>query len=251
MSFNIPTFSIPGMMPTTHPVTESIYWTDPFGAVDLVFSTSESEPEFVSFRITDYAGRVLLQDDAGAYYVRDGENNKFVFGSDTAGYIPSGTWILWVKQDGVVSKLYVRNTDTAFNKGLNRAVEGLVEEPVAEADNSVGTYNCPPVIKGDTFPGIGMIRIKISGEPPPNTLVSARLQFRSVLGSTGTPSLELSTDSGGIVITSSTLWEMNIPAFVVNLAAGTYYYDLETQDDEGTIRTYLKGSWTIINDTTH
>lgn len=250
MSFNIPTFSIPGMMPTTHPVADSILTTAYDGSVDVVFSESATEPTFVSFRITSHSGEAILEDPSGEYYVRNGLENKFVFGDDEAGYLPSGTWFLWVKQDSTVYKLTLHNPDTGFNKGWNPSAPLPEEDPTPASTPTIGTYNWNDCRTGDTFPGITTIRIKSGGVPPTVPVLSARIRFRSIKGSTGTPSLELNTENGGIIISDSVNWEFNIPAFVVSLGPGTYYYDMETTTEapESLVRTYLEGSWKITPD---
>ncbi len=121
MSFNIPVFAIPGMMPTTHPVTESIYFAQLTGKVDLVLSTTEEEPESVSFFLTDYGGRKFLTDSEGEFFVREEDSNKFVFGSDEDGYLPVGTYYLWANIDGIVTKFTITNADNPFNLADNSA----------------------------------------------------------------------------------------------------------------------------------
>jgi hypothetical protein len=60
MSFNVPTFSIPGMMPTTHPVQDSITTINYDGSADVVVSVTEDPPSTMSFRVVNYSGKLLL-----------------------------------------------------------------------------------------------------------------------------------------------------------------------------------------------
>jgi hypothetical protein len=252
MSFNIPTFSIPGMMPTTHPVTDSIYWSNPDGTVDIIFSDTDNPPTSLSFRILNYFGNILFDDPAGESYSRSGTSNKFSFGGPVQGYLPVGTYYLWVRSDGLVRKLVLINADNAFNLGQNTFTENTEVVDVPETTTSMpGTYNWPEVTTGDTFGGISSLQIVVNNASPAFPLTSARIHFRRIKGSTGTPELALSTTGGGIVIQNADTWIINIPELVVELPAATYYYDLETTDSQGAVKTYVSGSWKIKPDNTH
>lgn len=61
------------------------------------------------------------------------------------------------------------------------------------------------------------------------------------------PSLTLSSALGTITIDSATAgdWIFTIPAFVMSLAAGNYFYHVRTIDVEGAKRTILNGILTV------
>jgi hypothetical protein len=151
-----------------------------------------------------------------------------------------------------VNRITLRNADNAFNQGANTFVWDNYELQTVETATStgLGEFNWDDTQSGDTFPGIPAIQILINGEAPTFPIASARIHFRRIRGSAGTPDLELSTTNLGIEITDAPTWILHIPAFLVELVPGTYYYDLETTDSEDTVRTYVSGSWKITQDNT-
>lgn len=249
--FNIPSFSIPGMMPTAHPTYDNIVRTNYAGAVNYIFSNTEEPPSQISFRITDYTGNIILQDDLGDYYSRTGTANAFVFGGEEPGYIPVGTHWLWILVDGQMIKRPLHNEDNGFNLGQNSFVYGVVVQ-VAETETETcpGIYDWPEIRTGDTFSGITSMQIVVNGAPPTYPIVSARIHFRTDPDGEGAPALELSTPSG-ITIVNAATWTISIPGFLVTLPPAVYYYDLETVDSNGQIRTYVAGYWDILEDVTN
>ncbi|GAA5124698.1 hypothetical protein JIN84_13015 [Luteolibacter yonseiensis] len=108
-----------------------------------------------------------------------------------------------------------------------------------------GTYNMDSFLRGDWWDGVPSIRITVNGEPPLSPIVSARLQFRTgnLLG------CQIETPTG-IVIEDAAGWHLSIPAQALALQAGAWNYDLETTDAEDVVRTYIKGTITVIQDIT-
>ena len=47
-------------------------------------------------------------------------------------------------------------------------------------------------------------------------------------------------------INNATTWEITIDKFDVDIAAGLYYYDLQTTDSGSDNATWLKGTWRIV-----
>jgi hypothetical protein len=88
-------------------------------------------------------------------------------------------------------------------------------------------------------------------EPPASALTHARIQFRRE-SPTGTVGLEITDANDGIVIDDADAWIISVPDTVAApTRAGSYYWDLETEDAAGVIKTYLAGStWEIEQDTT-
>jgi hypothetical protein len=87
-------------------------------------------------------------------------------------------------------------------------------------------------------------------EPPAAALAHARIQFRRN-SPTGAVGLEVTDENGKLVIADAVAWKFSIPDTVAAPPlAGSYYWDLETVDESGVIKTYLEGVWEITQDTT-
>jgi hypothetical protein len=111
-----------------------------------------------------------------------------------------------------------------------------------------GKYDLPSVPTGDTWPGIAELSIEINGSAPTLALSSARMQFRDRDDDVGNLVLELTSSGGEITINDADTWNITIEPLDVTLAAGTYYYDLETTDTDSQVTTYLEGTWLIQQD---
>lgn len=114
-----------------------------------------------------------------------------------------------------------------------------------------------PVTTGDTWckpdgsaPEVFRIRIVTNGvaAAPAAALVHVRIQFKTDPAN-DTADLEL-TDADGITVTSLPNWEFEITPRVMDLPAGQYFFDVETEDADGMIKTYLKGKLPVLGDVT-
>lgn len=110
------------------------------------------------------------------------------------------------------------------------------------------TYNFPNHTKGDTFKGLSSLTITINSQAPTTTLASAKLQLRKT--PLGKVFLELSSEDDTIIIEDSAAWEISIPKILIDIPPYAYFYDLQTIDENGDVSTYLKGTWTIVEDIT-
>ena len=106
-----------------------------------------------------------------------------------------------------------------------------------------------PLVRGDQWPGIAALTIQVNGSPPVAALASARMQFRADKSSPS-PSASLATADGSIAIVEAANWELTIPPLSLPLTAGTWYWDLETTDATGAVKTYLAGTLQVIQDIT-
>ena len=105
-------------------------------------------------------------------------------------------------------------------------------------------WDWTPVVTGDTYPGIN-----ITCDGPDSDLARVRIDIKAA-GSTAV-ALGLDSDTNGVTINDATAWDFTIDSInPVNLAPGVFYYDLETTDAAGTIRTEFNGSWQIIKEAT-
>lgn len=133
---NIPQFSIPGLMPTTHPVSSSITHTAPTGEVlwdFLTQPTADDAPTKFDVVLYQYDGLVLFNtsddaaDEVDGYVVSrvDGDNTiySWKFGNETDGYVPAGSYKIeaYITDAGGDLSLVegdITNQDSIFNKGV-------------------------------------------------------------------------------------------------------------------------------------
>ena len=110
-------------------------------------------------------------------------------------------------------------------------------------------YTIPACVTGDTFPSLVVDSITVSGVAPANTLASVRMDIRTT-PTASTASKALTSAGGDITIDSAANWGFTVEPFAIALTARTYYYDIETTDSSGTVRTYLTGTWKVVQDVT-
>lgn len=109
----------------------------------------------------------------------------------------------------------------------------------------VASVNLTPFVEGDTWRGISSISIRVNGEPPENSLSSAKIVFRRRLG-TQAHGATLSSVSGEITITDAANWELTVPQQTLNLPADSWSWSLETVDSSGVKKTYILGTLSVI-----
>lgn len=122
---------------------------------------------------------------------------------------------------------------------------------IYHAVNVVGdTWQAATEADGDAVDLTGNITHQIQRYAPPATaLAHVRIQFR--LGSeTGSVGLELSDGNEKITIIDADEWIIDVPAQAGPSKAGEWYWDLETEDAAGVIRTYVTGVQVMQQDTT-
>ena len=104
--------------------------------------------------------------------------------------------------------------------------------------------------KGDTWNGIKSVELLKSGVPIviPDT---AKIYMQIKTDSEDTISvLSLSTDNGTIDIIDGPNGKFRINPIIVNIAAGSYVYDVQINFSSTEIKTYLKGNFTVVQDVT-
>lgn len=104
------------------------------------------------------------------------------------------------------------------------------------------TYNFPDHIKNDTFDGISFT-VNVNGSPLNLTGASILASFKKNFDTTKTLA---SPDD--ITITVPTSGQFTIDQKVIDWPAGTYNYDIAMTLNTGVIKTYIKGTWTIVED---
>jgi hypothetical protein len=104
----------------------------------------------------------------------------------------------------------------------------------------------PPIVRGDTWDGIS-VSLSSSGTAFADTLTSVRMIFHDAAGDTDT--LTLTSTGGNISITSAANWQFTVNAITpFPLSPGTQYWNIETTDSGGSIKTYMVGTIQILND---
>jgi hypothetical protein len=107
-------------------------------------------------------------------------------------------------------------------------------------------YNYGSYLRGDTIPAkTFQVQSTIDQTTTPVDLTNASIKCNFILG---VQKKSLSTGNG-ITVTDAAQGEFQIDAFVLNYA-GTYKYDIQFLFDDGSIKTYISGICTIINDVT-
>lgn len=111
------------------------------------------------------------------------------------------------------------------------------------------TYNFPNHRRGDTFNGY-QFEINQNGDPVDLTGADIKIQFRTTPESRNVV-LEWSTEDGSITISGaeSNVINMGIKeGSEMDVAPGTYKYDIHVLLSSGVTNTYVKGSMKITND---
>ena len=106
------------------------------------------------------------------------------------------------------------------------------------------------VYKGDTWNGINTIELLNNNIPiiiPDNATIYMQVKTES---EDITPVMSLSTNDGTIIITDGPNGKFRINPIIVNIEAGSYVYDVQINFTSSEIKTYLKGTFTVIQDVT-
>jgi hypothetical protein len=112
-----------------------------------------------------------------------------------------------------------------------------------------GTYNMPSASQGDTWEGFS-VTVQINGTPPTSPLARVDIHFRKRPGAAELASALSTDDADEIEITHAEDWEFHVKEQILPLAAGTWYHDIQTTAEDGTVKTYLAGTIKIRQDVT-
>lgn len=107
-------------------------------------------------------------------------------------------------------------------------------------------YNFPDHIKGDTW---NVTNFTINVNDNPKDLTSATIAMK-IRDRNGILLKSLSTGSG-LTITDATAGKFKIDAQVLDISIGTHKYDIEITFPDGTVKTWIAGKITIIQDMTY
>lgn len=105
-------------------------------------------------------------------------------------------------------------------------------------------YTFPTHRKGDTFKGVKKIAttLDLSG-----ATVTMKVRKLSPVG----PVVETIVSTNPAQMTISGGNTINFVPRVIDYPAGLYYYDLQITFSDGTVTTYIYGTWKIVQDVTY
>jgi hypothetical protein len=110
------------------------------------------------------------------------------------------------------------------------------------------TYRIPPHRRGDTWDGINSITISVNGSPVNLTGSTIKMEFRQSVDYPVV--LTFSTTDGTIEFVNPANGVIRIPAQKIEVPFTTYQYDLQVTFPNGTVKTFMSGTWEIVPDIT-
>jgi hypothetical protein len=109
------------------------------------------------------------------------------------------------------------------------------------------TYNFPDHYKGDTFEG-KVFTITVNGSPAGLLGATIKMDLRKDKKETTPLTLRLSTESGITILGEDSF---QIDPQIIDIPAKEYVHDIEITYANGDIKTYIEGTWKILQDVTH
>jgi hypothetical protein len=109
------------------------------------------------------------------------------------------------------------------------------------------TYTITPHKRGDTWDGISSISFNVNGVPINLTNANVAIEFRQNMDYPVALRLEV---GDGIEIVNPSTGTIRILPRIIQMPPGKYLYDLQIVFSDGTIKTYMSGSWEILPDIT-
>ena len=111
----------------------------------------------------------------------------------------------------------------------------------------LNNYNFPDHIKGDTFVGT-QFTIQVNGSPLNLTNVSIEMMLRK--SETSPVALKL-TKGSGITVNNAAAGIFSIDEQIIDIPSAKYLYDIEITLPNGEVKTYIGGTFKIIQDITY
>lgn len=109
-------------------------------------------------------------------------------------------------------------------------------------------YDIPDTKKGDTFIGV-QFTLQVNAVLVDLTGASIRMHLK-VDKNEGTPATLMLQTGDGITITDAVNGEFQVDPQIIDCPANCYYYDIEIEFPDDTVKTYIEGEWTITQDIT-
>lgn len=114
----------------------------------------------------------------------------------------------------------------------------------------MATLTLPDHIKGDTFPG-QQFTVLVNEAPLPLAGAVITMDLRKDERANSERVLRLSTTLGTISIINAAGGVFQINKQIIDIPAKQYNYDIEIVLANGDVKTYISGTWTILQDITH
>lgn len=113
----------------------------------------------------------------------------------------------------------------------------------------MGNYDFPDHIKGDSFSG-QRFTILVNGVPLNLTNATIKMDLRGQ-ANLATYALRFMTSDNTIQIVDAANGVFEVRPRIIDIAPKTYFYDIEITLQDGTVKTYISGTWNIVQDITH
>jgi len=108
------------------------------------------------------------------------------------------------------------------------------------------TYNLPDTVKGDTLNSITFTML--DGVTPINlTGYDIKIMFKKYPTNVASKTIEIGS---GITIVNAAAGQFRIDEFNVTLSVGEYFYDIQFTDPSDEIKTYIAGTFNVLQDVT-
>ena len=111
-------------------------------------------------------------------------------------------------------------------------------------------YDFPQVIKGDTFNGI-LFTIKVNSVALDLTDAEINMDLRLALTGASVKRFTSVNDEHITISATPSDGTFTFNNQLINVPAENYKYDIEITFADDTVKTYIYGNWTIIQDVTH
>ena len=111
-------------------------------------------------------------------------------------------------------------------------------------------YNFPDHRTGDTWKGVNTITLLNNGSGINLTDCDVYIQFRGTKNKANPVVHELSTDNKSIVVLEYVLGLITIPEQLIDIPPEKYEYELQINFPDGSSKTYLKGIFNVLPQTT-
>lgn len=107
-------------------------------------------------------------------------------------------------------------------------------------------YNIPDILKGDTYDGVEFeVLVNSVAKDLTSTVIRCMFRRETKKGAV----VKTVFNGSGITKTDAANGLFQIDSFTVDFPVGTYYYDIQF-NDSGVIKTYVGGTWNVIQDVT-
>jgi hypothetical protein len=112
------------------------------------------------------------------------------------------------------------------------------------------TYDFPDHIKGDTMEAV-TFTITVNAVALNLTGASARMDVRESLKGKQLVRYTSAVSGGLTIVAPATDGKLRFDEAIIDLPVGTHNYDIEITLADASVKTYISGTWTIVQDITY